>query len=832
MCPAPTPCDPTSVVHETYRLNGRCYDSVIDPVANTRTTTTPGGRTSETSFDAVGRVASLQSPVPAPGITYGFGASSFVYDTASGQQTLARRLDMALSPATERDSQFNYYGAGSGLGKTGNLSSIVDALSQSTSYASYDRAGRVLALTRPDGGAIGFGYDLNGNLTSLLAPASQQTFGSSTYFHADHLLGYSSINQLTSYHVDDADIAGDQNYAPLGFDYFLDRQAKQTNRVGDSVSYARDASGRLYQVSYPDPVSVSSATLTTTYNYDTSATGRLLSVTGPDVTLTYGYLGSIPVDVTWSGAISANLHRDLDTATVSGRAVSDLVTANETVTVGSSVLDVAFGYDADGVLASASAGGVLSMSRYPGTTLLHSVSDSIATETYTPNGFGETQDYGATVGSSTLFSEHYDRDALGRITGKTEQITDGAGGLDVDSVTYGYDAAGRLWQVTRDSGVIEYDYDANGNRLRRHTDADDELGTYNVQDRLLTYGSLTFGYGANGEVTSVQDANLPPGADTTTYTYDALGNLRQVVLPDGTTIAYLVDGQNRRVGKTVNGTLVRGWIYEDQLRIAAELELDTGLVKRFVYGSKSNVPDAMVLSTGQRYRILSDHLGSPRVILDSTGAVVERVDYDEYGRRTVVLPAGEANEDGEAFSVPFGFAGGLRDVDSGLVRFGARDYDPRVGRWMSKDPLLLGGGSTNVYAYAGNDPLNRRDPGGMTAPPAPWWVFGGESTEGLGALGPAGLVIAAGIDGAALGWAIASTIWPDANGIHHEDAGDQDYCPAPSTPYREGCRLISGSPQPTDPNGFPAICIYLCPDQTQRKVYTVNGCKPSIPFTN
>ena len=119
-------------------MNGRCYDTVIDPVANTRTTTTPEGRTSETSFNAVGRVASLQWPVPAPGITYGFGANSFAYDTTSGQQTLARRLDMALSPATERDTQFNYYGAGSGLGKTGNLSSVVDALSHSTSYSSYD----------------------------------------------------------------------------------------------------------------------------------------------------------------------------------------------------------------------------------------------------------------------------------------------------------------------------------------------------------------------------------------------------------------------------------------------------------------------------------------------------------------------------------------------------------------------------------------------------------------------------------------------------------------------------------------------------------------------
>jgi RHS repeat-associated protein len=59
--------------------------------------------------------------------------------------------------------------------------------------------------------------------------------------------------------------------------------------------------------------------------------------------------------------------------------------------------------------------------------------------------------------------------------------------------------------------------------------------------------------------------------------------------------------------------------------------------------------------------------------------------------------------------LPFGFAGGLYDPDTGLVRFGARDYDPQVGRWTSKDPLLFKGRSTNLYAYASGDPVNRRD---------------------------------------------------------------------------------------------------------------------------
>jgi len=46
--------------------------------------------------------------------------------------------------------------------------------------------------------------------------------------------------------------------------------------------------------------------------------------------------------------------------------------------------------------------------------------------------------------------------------------------------------------------------------------------------------------------------------------------------------------------------------------------------------------------------------------------------------------------------------------------FGARDYDPVVGRWVSKDPILFGGGQANLYVYGGNDPVNKRDPRGTT----------------------------------------------------------------------------------------------------------------------
>ncbi len=96
-------------------------------------------------------------------------------------------------------------------------------------------------------------------------------------------------------------------------------------------------------------------------------------------------------------------------------------------------------------------------------------------------------------------------------------------------------------------------------------------------------------------------------------------------------IEYLVDGQNRRVGKKRNGTLVKQWLYADQLRPVAELDGSGALVSRFVWASKKNAPD-LVISGGVTYRVFTDQLGSPRVLVNATsGAVAATTRHDTWG---------------------------------------------------------------------------------------------------------------------------------------------------------------------------------------------------------
>jgi RHS repeat-associated protein len=117
-----------------------------------------------------------------------------------------------------------------------------------------------------------------------------------------------------------------------------------------------------------------------------------------------------------------------------------------------------------------------------------------------------------------------------------------------------------------------------------------------------------------------------------------------------------------------------------------------------------NVPEYMVRG-GVTYRLVTDQVGSVRLVVNaSTGAVVQRIDYDSFGN---VL-----TDDTPGFQ-PFGFAGGLYDRDTKLVRFGARDYDAETGRWTAKDPIAFRAGSANLYDYALYDPINWFDPKGL-----------------------------------------------------------------------------------------------------------------------
>jgi RHS repeat-associated protein len=547
------------------------------------------------------------------------------------------------------------------------LQAITDPIPRTVSFT-YDDADRVVTQTFPDAQVVSFGYDASGNVTTVTPPS-----------RPDHAFGYTPVDLEQSYTP--PAIGGP---VATSYTYNLDRQLTQILRPdGEPVTFAYEPTGGrlLTRTTFADAV---------TFGYD-PVTGNLTSLTstsGED--LAYTYDGSLVTSATWSGPVAGSVGYDYDT----------FLRVSATDVNGANALGR--GYDLDGLLTQT---GSLTLTRHAQHGLVSATSLGVVADSRAYNAFGEPDTYTATANGSPALSLTYGRDTLGRIVEKTESVLGGAS----QTTTYGYDERGRLETVTTDgTATVTYAYDANGNRLSRTPSGGSaETGTYDDQDRLLTYDGAVYTYTANGEL-----ATKTEGTDVTTYAYDALGNLRAVTLPDGTLIGYVIDPENRRVGKTVNGTLVQGFLYEDQLRIAVELDGNGDVVSRFVYGTRVNIPEYMI-KDGSTYRILTDHLGSPRLVINTaTGSIAQRMGYDEFGRVTTDTNPGFQ---------PFGFAGGLYDRDIELVRFGARDYDPRSGRWVTKDPIGFFGGDSNWYAYVRQDPINGVDPSGLQINPWGDW---------------------------------------------------------------------------------------------------------------
>jgi RHS repeat-associated protein len=196
------------------------------------------------------------------------------------------------------------------------------------------------------------------------------------------------------------------------------------------------------------------------------------------------------------------------------------------------------------------------------------------------------------------------------------------------------------------------------------------------------------------------------------------------------------------------------------LRPIAELDGAGAVVSRFVYGTKPNVPE-YIIKNGTTYRVFSDHLGSPRVIVDaSSGAIVQRMDFQ---------PFGEIIQDSNPGWQPFGFAGGLYEADTGLLRFGARDYDAQLGRWTAKDPIYFQGGGTQLYAYSYSDPVNFLDSDGQLALPvmAAGAIIGGIANAGAAMIsnGISGRGLMDGVGQAALAGAVAGAFGSGASAV-------------------------------------------------------------------
>lgn len=546
----------------------------------------------------------------------------------------------------DRVTQFIY-------GSNGLVSEIIDPENRSTKFE-YDANLRNTKVVTPGNREIFKSYDANGNLIGV-TPEDR----------SEHELSHNLIDLLISYIPP---LLGQDELA-TSYEYNLDKQLTKISRPnGNDILYVYgNATGLLDQVTTPEG----------NYNYSYLSNGQLRQITSADnIRMTYEYTGEIPYRFITSGEVNSDIWFGLNN-----------FFNPSAISINGQLMTL--GYDNDQLLTRAGA----QTMQYNGNGLLSLKTLGTISETYNYNQFGEIIEMAAT---GSPFQYAVTRDKLGRITEKTESV-DGSS----ESYSYRYDIEGRLYQVYKNSQLkSRYSYDRNNNRLQATVDGLTKAASYDAQDRLLTYGTKSYGYNANGELTSVTDNE---NGEIKTFSYDSFGNLK-LMNTAGKNIQYVLDGQNRRIGKKVNGFLVQSFVYQSQFQIAGEMDSNGNLISRFVYASKAHVPDYMI-KNGVNYKLITDQIGSVRLVVNSaSGEIMQHISYDEFGN---VL------EDTSPRFQPFAFAGGLYDQDTKLVHFGARDYDPETGRWISKDPILFAGGDTNLFGYVANDPVNWVDPSGL-----------------------------------------------------------------------------------------------------------------------
>ncbi|MEM8814250.1 MAG: PKD domain-containing protein [Pseudomonadota bacterium] len=644
------PADPFSATEivDTESFNGATFVRSRDPVSGIETETSPAGRPLVAATNAAGQLASVRVDALAP-LRYRYDSRGRLLEIAQG------------SGAAERLTLFDYQPDGPAVTRQ------TDPSSNSIDFADFTAGNRPQTVTLPTGDVTTIEYDVDSRITALSPPE-----------RGAHRFEYTPFDALSAYVPPQVGSESGRQE----FSYNGDKQIDEIRLAnGDTIDYVYDPTTRQLVQKLAPGANVSLSY----FPQGSAAPGELATLDySSETQLAYGYDGELRVSAEWSGDFAGRYDRAFNNQF---RIASDSVNSANAIT---------YAYGPDVLLSRAGAMNYLREQPAGGATaaLVSSTTlDSLQTD-YDYNEFGEliaaTNVFDPGGAATDLYTVSVLRDLNGRVSSRTETVQ---GTITVSRFTY--NPSGRLIEVSENGVPVRtYEYDANGNRLLFDAGGAPE-SIYDAQDRLTRYEQTSYVYDGDGMLVSATT-----GTDVTTYDYDAYGNLRSVSLPDGSDISYIVDGENRRVGRRVDGSATNGWVYLDNRRIAAELDGGGQVVSRFVYGNQPNTPDYM-LRGGERFQIIADFVGSPRLVVNSaTGAVVQRIDYDEFGQ--VILDTNPGFQ-------PFGFAGGLYDAATGLTRFGARDYDARTGRFTARDPLLFTNLDGNLYAYAGSDPVNSVD---------------------------------------------------------------------------------------------------------------------------
>ncbi len=257
---------------------------------------------------------------------------------------------------------------------------------------------------------------------------------------------------------------------------------------------------------------------------------------------------------------------------------------------------------------------------------------------------------------------------------------------------FDHDARGYLVAATRPDGSAEMRApDAVGNlyRTRERTDR-----VYASGGRLTEASGTRYVHDENGQLVEKVTAD----GERWRYAWDLAGHLVEVTRPDGQVVSFAYDALGRRVHKTFAGKTTRFvWDGNDLVHELAE----AAEAVTWVFEPGTFAPLAK-MEGGKRYGVMTDHLGTPKMMADETGALAWKAQLDVYG---------VARSDVALTRCPWRRPGQYEDEETGLFYNRFRYYDPEAGRYVCQDPIGLFGG-IRLYGYV-TDPTRWIDPLGL-----------------------------------------------------------------------------------------------------------------------
>jgi RHS repeat-associated protein len=563
----------------------------------------------------------------------------------------------------------------------GNRASVTDALGRVNDYA-YDPLNRV-ERSRQDVGGIGaesrFKYDELDNLTEVTDPKGlKTTYGRDAFGQV--LTQASPDTGVTTFTYDSAGNA-----------------LTRTDARGVTAQYEYDALNRTTAVRYADPAADIS------YVYDQlsaqcpvgerAGVGRLSSMIDSSGRTDYCYsaMGDLVrrVQVVEGQALTLRYAYD-----ASGRPQSMTYPDG-------SLVD--YGYDAQGEV------NVVGVTPVGGTR-------KVLLQGAKMLPFGPEQSW--TFGNGRRLDRSYDLDyrpktisderdglnvALGfDPVGNITSLTDG--GPQGQGATLDYDALGRLTAFKdAQTGVAieQYTYDATGNRLSFGNSAGVQAYVYPAgSHRLMSVDGVDRTYDAMGNTLTI-------GGDWQ-YAYDLAGRLGSATRAGSAQASYRHNAAGQRVLQQV-GTDKTLHLHGEGGEWLGSYSPNGAPTQQVVWLGSRPVG---LIQAGKVLYIESDHLGSPRALIDPQRDVaVWRWSLlgEAFGNGS---PAEDPDQDGVAQTFDLRFPGQRAERSSGLTYNYFRDYDPRVGRYAESDPIGLDGGMS-TYLYVGASPVMFKDPTGL-----------------------------------------------------------------------------------------------------------------------